>query len=169
MSSNWTSPADFRCAVREGRYTRSTAGVCPGYTQGNLAILPRDYADEFLRFARLNPRPCPVIGMSEPGSSRVPGLVDVAQLGHAAATGLAHADHRARPGVQAREAQELVGIVARQDRQIALRVAGADAGRRARVAAFAHGAAKVGGRGPVRRHRVSVPRVDSVEHGMCSM
>jgi len=77
MPSNWTSPADFRCAVREGRYTRSTAGVCPGYTQGNLAILPRDYADEFLRFARLNPRPCPVIGMSEPGSSRVPELGDV--------------------------------------------------------------------------------------------
>src|SRR3989442_10260642 len=82
MPSNWTSPADFRCAVREGRYTRSTAGVCPGYTQGNLAILPRDYADEFLRFARLNPRPCPVIGTSEPGSSRVPELGDVDLLAH---------------------------------------------------------------------------------------
>lgn len=73
----FSSPADFRSAVRAGRFRRSTAGQCPGYTQGNLAILPRDYADEFLRFARLNPKPCPVIGITEPGSTRVPELGDV--------------------------------------------------------------------------------------------
>ena len=75
--SVWTAPAEFRREVREGRFRSQTAGVCPGYTQGNLAILPRDYADEFLRFARLNPKPCPVIGMSELGSTRVPELGDV--------------------------------------------------------------------------------------------
>jgi uncharacterized protein YcsI (UPF0317 family) len=74
MTPTWTNPAAFREEVRAGRHTTPTAGVCPGYTQGNLAILPREYADEFLRFARLNPKSCPIIGMTEPGDSRVPEL-----------------------------------------------------------------------------------------------
>jgi uncharacterized protein YcsI (UPF0317 family) len=74
MSLPWNSPAEFREEVRAGRHTTPTAGVCPEYTQGNLIILPRDYAYEFLRFARLNPKACPIIGMTEPGDSRVPEL-----------------------------------------------------------------------------------------------
>lgn len=81
MSTLWTHPAEFRQAVRAGRFTAPTADVCPGYTQGNLAILPRAYADEFLRFARLNPKSCPIIGMTEPGDSRVPELGDVDLIG----------------------------------------------------------------------------------------
>jgi uncharacterized protein YcsI (UPF0317 family) len=42
--------------------------------QGNLAILPRDWADEFLRFCVANPKPCPLIGIAEPGSPRIPAL-----------------------------------------------------------------------------------------------
>jgi uncharacterized protein YcsI (UPF0317 family) len=42
--------------------------------QGNLAILPRDWADEFLRFCVANPKPCPPIGIAEPGDSRLPAL-----------------------------------------------------------------------------------------------
>ena len=74
-----TEPATLRDDIRSGRFHGPTAGQCPGYTQGNLAILPREYADEFLRFCRLNPKPCPVIGMSEPGNPRVPelGAVDL--------------------------------------------------------------------------------------------
>ncbi|KAA8995755.1 putative hydro-lyase [Affinibrenneria salicis] len=77
MSTIWHNPAEFRQAVRERRFTIPTAGQCPGYTQGNLAILPRQYADAFLRFARLNPKSCPVIGMTEPGSGKVPELGDI--------------------------------------------------------------------------------------------
>ena len=74
MSATWNTPAEFRDIVRADRHTTPTAGVCPDFTQGNLAILPRDYADEFLRFARLNPKSCPIIGMTEPGDTRVPEL-----------------------------------------------------------------------------------------------
>jgi hypothetical protein len=73
----WTSPPTFRREIREGRFTQQTGGQCPGFTQGNVAILPRDYAAEFLSFARLNPKSCPVIGMGESGETRVPELGDV--------------------------------------------------------------------------------------------
>lgn len=77
MATIWHNPAEFRQAVRQRRFTVPTAGQCPGYTQGNLAVLPHKYADAFLRFARLNPKSCPVIGMTEPGSGKVPELGDV--------------------------------------------------------------------------------------------
>ncbi|MCT8179223.1 putative hydro-lyase [Variovorax sp. CY25R-8] len=73
----WTSPQAFRREIREGRFTQQTGGQCPGFTQGNVAILPADYAAEFLNFARLNPKSCPVIGVTQPGSTRVPELGDV--------------------------------------------------------------------------------------------
>ncbi|CAN5179935.1 putative hydro-lyase [soil metagenome] len=72
--ATWSVPADLRREIREGRFRGPTAGQCAGYTQGNLAILPRQYAAEFLRFCQLNPKPCPVIGMSDPGDWRVPAL-----------------------------------------------------------------------------------------------
>jgi uncharacterized protein YcsI (UPF0317 family) len=42
--------------------------------QGNLAILPRDWAEDFLRFCQANPKPCPVLGVSDAGSPHVPVL-----------------------------------------------------------------------------------------------
>ena len=72
----YTHPAELRRAIRARKFTSHTAGQCPGYAQGNLAILPRDYAAEFLRFAQLNPRPCPILGMSEPGDPRIPQVAE---------------------------------------------------------------------------------------------
>jgi uncharacterized protein YcsI (UPF0317 family) len=63
-----------RLAVREGRHRGATAGLAPGYVQGNLAILPQALAADFLRFCQLNPKPCPLIGTSAPGDWRVPEL-----------------------------------------------------------------------------------------------
>lgn len=68
------SGLDARLTIRHGRHRGATAGMAPGFVQGNLAILPRDLASDFLRFCQLNPKPCPVIGMSEPGSALVPTL-----------------------------------------------------------------------------------------------
>jgi uncharacterized protein YcsI (UPF0317 family) len=68
------SGLEARLAIRDGRHLGATAGMAPGFVQGNLAILPRDLAADFLRFCQLNPKPCPIIGMSEPGSALVPTL-----------------------------------------------------------------------------------------------
>jgi uncharacterized protein YcsI (UPF0317 family) len=65
---------DVRRECRSGRFDGPTAGLGPGFVQGNLAILPRDWADEFLRFCVANPKPCPLIGITEPGDPRLPAL-----------------------------------------------------------------------------------------------
>jgi len=62
-----------RMACRAGMAT-TTAGVANGFVQGNLAILPEKLAASFHRFCQLNPKPCPVIGMSEVGDPRIPSL-----------------------------------------------------------------------------------------------
>ena len=68
------SGRDVRQAIRQRRHRGPTSGLAPGYVQGNLAILPKSLAADFLRFCQLNPKPCPVIGTSEPGDWRVPDL-----------------------------------------------------------------------------------------------
>src|SRR5260370_2871904 len=62
-----------RHACRDGMAT-TTAGVASGFVQGNLAILPEKLAASFHRFCQLNPKPCPVIGMSDVGNPRIPSL-----------------------------------------------------------------------------------------------
>jgi len=65
---------DVRLAARTGALDAPTAGLAYGYVQGNLAILPHDYAEEFLRFCQANPKPCPLIGVSEKGDPAIPAL-----------------------------------------------------------------------------------------------
>ena len=61
-------PSEFRQIVREGGHTGPTAGVCPGYAQANLVILPRELAYDFLLFAQRNPKSCPILEVSDTGS-----------------------------------------------------------------------------------------------------
>lgn len=68
------SPAEIRRRIRRGELRRPTAGLAPGYVQGNLAILPRDLAAEFQKFCQRNPKPCPLIGTSELGDPHIPAL-----------------------------------------------------------------------------------------------
>jgi uncharacterized protein YcsI (UPF0317 family) len=63
-----------RLRVRRGEHRIPTAGLAPGYVQGNLAILPANLAADFLRFCQLNPKPCPLLAASAPGDSRLPAL-----------------------------------------------------------------------------------------------
>lgn len=62
-----------RLACRAGN-AETTGGVAPGFVQGNLAILPEKQAAAFHRFCQLNPKPCPIIGMSDVGDPRIPAL-----------------------------------------------------------------------------------------------
>lgn len=65
---------EVRHSARSGKLTGQTAGLAPGFVQGNLAVLPRDLAADFLRFCQINARACPLIGMSNPGSVEIPEL-----------------------------------------------------------------------------------------------
>jgi uncharacterized protein YcsI (UPF0317 family) len=48
--------------------------MAKGYVQANLVILPKDWAWDFLLFAQRNPKPCPVLDVTEPGDAE-PKLV----------------------------------------------------------------------------------------------
>ncbi|MDR2753384.1 MAG: putative hydro-lyase [Oscillospiraceae bacterium] len=61
------SPAAVRKKIRAGKITGQTSGMCNGFAQANLIVLPREYAYDFLLFAQRNPKPCPVLEVSEAG------------------------------------------------------------------------------------------------------
>ncbi len=63
-----TTGSDVRLACRSGTWTGPTAGLAQGFAQANLVILPRDWAFDFLLFCQRNPKPCPLITVTEPGS-----------------------------------------------------------------------------------------------------
>ena len=69
-------PRAARRAIRAGAFTRHTSGVAPGFVQGNLCILPREYADDFRAFCERNPKPCPLLAESAPGDPRLPSLAE---------------------------------------------------------------------------------------------
>jgi uncharacterized protein YcsI (UPF0317 family) len=63
------TPAEIRRRIRDGEWRRPTAGLAPGYAQANLAVVPRELAYDFLVFCQRNPKPCPLIDVTDPGSS----------------------------------------------------------------------------------------------------
>jgi uncharacterized protein YcsI (UPF0317 family) len=62
------SGAEVRRRARSGELTGPTPGLAPGYVQANLVVVPRDSAFEFLLFCQRNPKPCPLLDVTEPGS-----------------------------------------------------------------------------------------------------
>jgi uncharacterized protein YcsI (UPF0317 family) len=63
-------PAAVRAEIRDRRFRGTTAGLAPGHAQANLVVLGRDWADEFREFCLANPRPCPLLDVTAPGSPR---------------------------------------------------------------------------------------------------
>ena len=61
-------PKEVREKIRAGEWTSPTAGLCDGYVQTNVVILSRVLAYDFLLFCQRNPKPCPVIEVTDPGS-----------------------------------------------------------------------------------------------------
>ena len=66
-----------RDAIRSGAYQGHTAGIGLGHLQGNLAILPADHALDFFRFCQRNPKPCPLVGVSDTGDPMLHTLGDI--------------------------------------------------------------------------------------------
>jgi uncharacterized protein YcsI (UPF0317 family) len=52
---------------RRNEWDRPTSGTCHGFVQANLAILPLADALDFFRFAQRNPRPCPILEVTDIG------------------------------------------------------------------------------------------------------
>lgn len=67
-------PAAVRAAIRAGRWTGPTAGLAPGYVQANLVLLPASHAYDFLLFCQRNPKPCPLLEVTERGDAH-PGHI----------------------------------------------------------------------------------------------
>src|SRR5947209_3773217 len=62
------SGRDVRLACRGRALTGPTPGLARGFVQANLVILPKDLAFDFLLFCHRNPKPCPLLDVTEPGS-----------------------------------------------------------------------------------------------------
>jgi uncharacterized protein YcsI (UPF0317 family) len=62
------SGAEVRAAARRGAIKGPTAGMALGYVQANLVIVPREMAFDFLLFCQRNPKPCPLVDVTESGS-----------------------------------------------------------------------------------------------------
>lgn len=62
------TPVEARRLIRAGTFAAPTSGLCPGYAQANLIILPKEQAYDFLLFAQRNPKPCPLLEVTETGA-----------------------------------------------------------------------------------------------------
>lgn len=69
MASN-----EIRSLIRKQEITGPTAGMSKGFTQANLVILKKEHAFDFLLFCQRNPKSCPLLDVTEPGSF-IPGTI----------------------------------------------------------------------------------------------
>ena len=66
---------EIRARCRTADFTQQTSGLAPGYVQCNIVILPADDAAHFESFCTLNPKPCPLLAVSNrPGDVSLPKL-----------------------------------------------------------------------------------------------
>lgn len=62
------TPKEARLLIRQNKLIRPTSGISKGHVQANLAILPKELALDFLIFAQRNPKPCPILDVTDIGS-----------------------------------------------------------------------------------------------------
>jgi uncharacterized protein YcsI (UPF0317 family) len=72
--------SDVRTACRSGSLRTPTPGLAPGFVQANLVVLPKDWAFEFLLFCQRNPKPCPLLDVTEPGDPEPKAVAPGADL-----------------------------------------------------------------------------------------
>ncbi|MBI4536819.1 MAG: DUF1445 domain-containing protein [candidate division NC10 bacterium] len=66
-----TSPVrEARLKMRQGQWTGPTKHTLPGYVKCNLVVLPRSDAYDFLVYCQRNPKPCPLIEVTDPGDPK---------------------------------------------------------------------------------------------------
>ncbi len=67
-SPGTATPVAARARIRAGDHRGPTSGLAPGFAQANLVVLPADDAVDFLRFCVRNPKPCPLLEVTDTGS-----------------------------------------------------------------------------------------------------
>jgi uncharacterized protein YcsI (UPF0317 family) len=67
----WSTPGEARAAFRSGAVA-TTEGMAPGYVQANLVSVSTQDAYDLLLFAQRNPKPCPVLDVTDAGSPITP-------------------------------------------------------------------------------------------------
>ena len=72
--------AEVRAACRAGHQTGPTPGLALGYVQANLVILLKEHAFDFLLFCQRNPKPCPLLDVTEPGDPEPKAVAPGADL-----------------------------------------------------------------------------------------
>lgn len=60
-------PSEVRSLIRKGELVKPTSGMCKGHIQANLVIVHKDLAFDFLLFAQRNPKPCPILDVTDVG------------------------------------------------------------------------------------------------------
>ena len=80
MDYSSTSPKEIRKLIKEQKITGQTSGMCAGYAQANLCVLPKELAFDFLLFCTRNPRPCPVLEVGDCGSRLITEMADNADV-----------------------------------------------------------------------------------------
>jgi uncharacterized protein YcsI (UPF0317 family) len=74
------TPSELRDRISKGTFDKPTSGYCNGHVQANLVVLPLEYASDFEQFCRANPKPCPLLEIVGPGSSKTAKLAAEADL-----------------------------------------------------------------------------------------
>ena len=69
-----------RARIRSGDHVGPTSGLAPGFAQANLVVLPAEDALDFVRFCLRNPKPCPLLEVTDTGSPQPTSLAPDADL-----------------------------------------------------------------------------------------
>ena len=74
LATSVEKAAKAQIAIRSGGWTSHTSSQAEGHVQSNVVILPELLANDFLRYCQRNPKPCPLLAVSEPGEALLPTL-----------------------------------------------------------------------------------------------
>ncbi len=80
MDYSQYSPKEVRELIRKGEIDYQTSGMCDGYAQANLVILPFEDAYDFLLFTQRNPKSCPILEVGDVGSRTIKTMADDADV-----------------------------------------------------------------------------------------
>jgi uncharacterized protein YcsI (UPF0317 family) len=80
MELTHATGAEVRNACRTGALAGPTPGLAMGFVQANLVIVPNEFAFDFLLFCQRNPKPCPLLDVTEAGSPEPKAVAPGADL-----------------------------------------------------------------------------------------